>query len=67
MAKLSEEENTRMMPSQIIKTQKIWHIGTWQNMMQTLFQHHQGPSAEHFTSKGPQSPGPVIVIPLPII
>lgn len=35
--------------------------------VQTFFQHHQGPSVGHFTSKGPQSPGPVIVIRLLII
>jgi hypothetical protein len=64
---MNEEEKLRMIPPQLIKTPKIWHIGIWQNMMQALFQHHQGPSVEHYISKGPQTPGPVIVIRLPII
>jgi hypothetical protein len=40
------------MPSQLIKTQNIWHIYTCQNMMLTLFEDHQSPLVDHFTSKG---------------
>jgi hypothetical protein len=51
-----------MKPSQLIKTQKVWHTCIWQKVMLTPFQLIKVHLYSISHPREPQSPGPDIVI-----